>query len=163
AVESSATPTRRTDNTDAPNPLQQHGKQRQTGQPSSPPPSRGPYTDSRSFRSRQPAHDTSPENDDSKKATPNVHEQFGLFENDPLFKTWRDRSLSSNGGFGDDSNFDIFETMFSSMSPGAFNLVDPTGLTDFITDSPIYLPQQQNQQLTANREPAITCPELWEQ
>ena len=84
-----------------------------------------------------------------------------LFDmNDPLFNTWRDSSLSSGWG-GDDGTFDIFDTMFSSMSPGAFNLVDPTGLTDFITDSPINMPQQ-NQQLTTNSEPAITCPELWE-
>jgi len=81
-----------------------------------------------------------------------------LFDmNDPLFNTWRDTSISSGGG-GDDSTFDIFDTMFTS---DAFNLVNPTGLTDFITDSPITMPPQ-NQQLTANGERAITCPELWE-
>ena len=84
-----------------------------------------------------------------------------LFDmSDPLFNTWRDTSIS-NGGGGDDSPFDIFDTMFSSMTPGAFNLVDPTGLTDFITDSPITM-SPQNQQLTANGERPITCPELWE-
>ena len=84
-----------------------------------------------------------------------------LFDlNDPLFNTWRDSSISAGVG-GDDSNFDIFDTMFSSMSPGAFNLVDTTGLTDFIIDSPINMPQQ-DQQLTANGERVITCPELWE-
>jgi hypothetical protein len=81
-----------------------------------------------------------------------------LFDmNDPLFNSWRDNSISSNG---DEGNFDIFDTMFSSMSPGAFNLVDTTGLTDFITDSPIQMPQQDQQMQTG--EPGVTCPELWE-
>jgi AP-1-like factor len=76
-----------------------------------------------------------------------------LFDmNDPLFNTWRDNSISSSGG--EDPGFDIFDTMFSSMSPGAFNLVDSTGLTDFITDSPV-------QPIAPNGE-TITCPELWE-
>lgn len=84
-----------------------------------------------------------------------------LFDmNDPLFSTWRDNSISSNGG--DDANFDIFDTMFSSMSPGAFNLVDTTGLTDFITDSPIQIPTQDQQMQTGTGEQGITCPELWE-
>jgi hypothetical protein len=90
---------------------------------------------------------------------------WNLFDmSNPLFNTWRDNTMSSGGGGGDggdDSTFDIFDTMFSSMSPGAFNVVDPTGLTDFITDSPGSMPQQ-NQQLTANGEPVLTCPELWE-
>ena len=81
--------------------------------------------------------------------------------NDPIFNAWRDSSISSNGG--DDNGFDIFDTMFSSMSPGAFNLVDSTGLNDFIADSPINMPHQNNQPLTATGEPVITCPELWEQ
>jgi hypothetical protein len=88
--------------------------------------------------------------------------------NDPLFNTWRDNSISTNG---DDNGFDIFETMFSSMSPGAFNLVDTSGLTDFINDSPITMshPQEQQEQLlqlqnvTATGEPRLTCPEFWEQ
>jgi hypothetical protein len=83
---------------------------------------------------------------------------FNFFDtNDPLFNTWRDNSISSNG---DESGFDIFDTMFSSMSPGAFNLVDTTGLNDFIADAPIIIPQQQNQNFTATGEPAISCPEL---
>ena len=77
--------------------------------------------------------------------------------NDPLFSIWRDNSASSTA---DDSNsFDIFDTMFSSMSPGAFNLVDQSGLTDFIVDSP--LPIQQASP-TNPSDKGITCPELWE-
>jgi hypothetical protein len=86
--------------------------------------------------------------------TPNS--SSNLFDmNDPLFNTWRDASLSAT----DDSGFDIFDTMFSSMSPGAFNLVDPTGLTDFITDSPITYP---NPTTSTQGEQGITCPELWD-
>lgn len=79
-----------------------------------------------------------------------------LFDmNDPLFSTWRDTSTT-----GMDDSFDIFDTMFSSMSPGAFNLVDNTGLTEFITDSPIITEQSTNTTVTG--EKGITCPELWE-
>ena len=87
--------------------------------------------------------------------------------NDPLFSSWRDSSISSSGG--DDSGFDIFDTMFSSMSPGAFNLVDMTSVTEFITDSPVNIhqnlpqqsPQQQNLQGAGGEK--MSCPELWEQ
>jgi hypothetical protein len=82
--------------------------------------------------------------------TPNSNNMFDM--NDPLFNTWRETPIS------DDSGFDIFDTMFSSMSPGAFNLVDTTGLTDFITDSPITYPNPN----TATGEQGITCPELWD-
>jgi hypothetical protein len=83
-----------------------------------------------------------------------------LFDmNDPLFNTWRDNSVSSNG---DEGSFDIFDTMFSSMSPGAFNLVDSTGLSDFIADSPINIPQQNQTMSSGTGDQAITCPELWD-
>jgi len=83
-----------------------------------------------------------------------------LFDlNDPLFNSWRDNSISSNG---DDGSFDIFDTMFSSMSPGAFNLVDATGLSDFISESPIQMPTQDQQMQTGTGERGVTCPELWE-
>jgi AP-1-like factor len=78
-----------------------------------------------------------------------------LFDmNDPLFNTWRDNSISTT----DNDNFDIFDTMFSSMSPGAFNLVDTTGLTDFITDSPV----QTTQPAAVDSNNPIPCPSLWE-
>jgi len=76
-----------------------------------------------------------------------------LFDmNDPLFNTWRDNSISSQGETSG-QDFDIFDTMFSSMSPGAFNLVDGTGLTDFITDSPLQVDVGDQM---------VSCPELWE-
>ena len=82
-----------------------------------------------------------------------------LFDmNDPLFSTWRDTNVQG----GMDDNFDIFDTMFSSMSPGAFNLVDNTDLTNFITDSPPSNSNQITPPGTATGEPGITCPELWE-
>jgi AP-1-like transcription factor len=77
-----------------------------------------------------------------------------LFDmNDPLFNTWRDNSMSAT----DNDNFDIFDTMFSSMSPGAFNLVDTTGLTDFISDSPVQITQSS----AADPNNPLPCPELW--
>jgi Transcription factor PAP1 len=92
--------------------------------------------------------------------TPNSTSLYDL--NDPLFSSWRDNSISSSGG--DDTGFDIFDTMFSSMSPGAFNLVDMSGLTEFITDSDISmqqnLPPPQLQQSMQRGE--VACPELWE-
>ena len=82
-----------------------------------------------------------------------------LFDrNDPLFNTWRDTSLSTN----ENENFDIFDTMFSSMSPGAFNLVDTTGLTDFITDSPVDTQPPDTTNNTNTTSDNITCPELWD-
>ena len=89
----------------------------------------------------------------SPTSTANPGNLFDM--NDPLFNTWRDNTLSTT----DNDNFDIFDTMFSSMSPGAFNLVDTTGLTDFITDSPV----QQTQSTDPNNKTNITCPELWDQ
>ena len=70
--------------------------------------------------------------------------------------------MSSNG---EDNGFDIFETMFTSLSPGAFTLVDTSGLTDFVTDSPINMPQPQEQlqNVTAMGDPRLTCSEFWEQ
>lgn len=80
-----------------------------------------------------------------------------LFDmNDPLFSTWRDSSISST----DDNGYDIFDTMFSSINPTDFNLLDPTGLTEFITDSPVSMPQQQQQGQPG--EQGMTCPELWD-
>ena len=55
------------------------------------------------------------------------------------------------------------------MSPGAFNLVDMTGLTEFITDSPINMQQdlqqqaQQQQNLQGAGTENMPCPKLWEQ
>jgi hypothetical protein len=102
----------------------------------------------------------------SSNFTPNSTSLYDL--NDPLFSSWRDNSISSSGG--DDSGFDIFDTMFSSMSPGAFNFVDMSGLTEFITDSDISMqqnlppPQQQQQQqgMQAVGGDQMACPELWE-
>ena len=86
-----------------------------------------------------------------------------LFDmNDPLFNTWRDNSISNNGRGDDNSGFDIYETMFTSMTPGAFNLFDSTGFTEVITDSPITILPPQEQILTSNGEPAVSCPELRE-
>jgi hypothetical protein len=104
---------------------------------------------------------------------PNSNNSTSLYDlNDPLFSSWRDNSISSSGG--DDSGFDIFDTMFSSMSsmiPGAFNLVDMTGLTEFIIDSPDPMHQnfpqppqpQQQQNLQAVGGEQVTCAELWAQ
>lgn len=84
------------------------------------------------------------------------HSTGNMFDmNDPLFSIWRDASISST----DDNGFDIFDTMFTSMSPGAFNLVDPNDLTQFITDSPIALNNIQTQSAV---EKDVTCPEIWE-
>jgi AP-1-like transcription factor len=74
---------------------------------------------------------------------------------DSWFNTWRD--TSAQGGM-DDTNFDIFDTMFSSVSPGTSNIVDYTDLTNFIIDSPI-----TNSPTSSTGQPqGITCPEVWE-
>jgi AP-1-like transcription factor len=93
----------------------------------------------------------------SSFTSPSTSNLFDM--NDPLFTTWRDPSISSSN---DDGGFDIFDTMFSSMSPGAFNLVDTTGLTDFVIDSPISIPQQPQPVVSAPGDKPIPCPELWD-